>query len=74
MRVRVTQGENVFWVVPTVTAGISGCFVAQGVGLGNLICLGAEVDADDMPGDRALAVSFAIKRVVVQPCVVEVVK
>lgn len=45
MRIRVTQNGNVFWVVPSVTAGKSGCFVAQGVGMGNLICFGSEENA-----------------------------
>lgn len=72
MRIRVTQNGNTFWVVSSVTAGKSGCFVAQNIGMGNLICFGAEADADDMPDDRALAVSFAIKRAAVPPCAVEV--
>ena len=74
MRIRVTQGAHVFWVVRTVAAGTAGCFVANGVGMGNLVCLGAEKDADDMPDDRAIALSIAIKRAAEQPCVIDLVR
>ena len=74
MRIRVTQGPNVFWVVPTVTAGKAGCFVLPGIGLGNLVCFGDEGDAEDMPDDRTLAVSLAIKGAAAQPCTVACVR
>jgi hypothetical protein len=73
MRIRVTQGENVFWVVGTVTAGVAGCIVLSGIGLGNLVCFGAQAEAEDLPDDRASVLCRAIKRVVSNPCDVDLV-